>query len=151
MGSEQNMKWSITDPGRSWDFHTCRGSFFYNLFLTVIPSKLLWDPRRLSLFYLPTAFLSFPKLDRRKTHCKSPVLLLYVRNHRVVRASVSKAKALMVMLVISRSAMFRSFRPHRADKILCPWNFPGKNTGVGWHSLLQWIFPTQALNPYLLH
>jgi len=27
---------------------------------------------------------------------------------------------------------------------------PGKNTGVGCHSLLQGIFPTQRLNPYLL-
>ena len=30
-------------------------------------------------------------------------------------------------------------------------NSPGKNTGVGFHSLLQGIFPTQGLNPYLLH
>ena len=29
--------------------------------------------------------------------------------------------------------------------------FPGKNTGVGWHFLLQGIFPTQELNPGLLH
>ena len=28
--------------------------------------------------------------------------------------------------------------------------FPGKNTGVGCHSLLQGIFPTQGLNPRLL-
>ena len=27
---------------------------------------------------------------------------------------------------------------------------PGKNTGVDWHALLQGIFPTQGLNPYLL-
>ena len=27
-----------------------------------------------------------------------------------------------------------------------PWNSPGKNTGVGCHSLLQGIFPTQRLN-----
>ena len=27
---------------------------------------------------------------------------------------------------------------------------PGKNTGVGCHSLLQGIFPTQGLNPRLL-
>ena len=26
--------------------------------------------------------------------------------------------------------------------LLCPWNSPGKNTGVGSHSLLQGIFPT---------
>ena len=29
---------------------------------------------------------------------------------------------------------------------LCPWNSPGKNTGVGSHSLLQGIFPTQGSN-----
>ena len=30
-------------------------------------------------------------------------------------------------------------------------NSPGKNTGVGCHFLLQGIFPTQGLNPGLLH
>ena len=30
-----------------------------------------------------------------------------------------------------------------------PWNSPGQNTGVGSHSLLQGIFPTQGLNPGL--
>ena len=28
---------------------------------------------------------------------------------------------------------------------------PGKNIGVGFHAQLQWIFPTQELNPGLLH
>ena len=32
-----------------------------------------------------------------------------------------------------------------------PWNSPSKNTGVGWHSLLQGIFSTQGSNPGLLH
>ena len=31
------------------------------------------------------------------------------------------------------------------------WDFPGKNTGVGCHGLLQEIFPTQGKNLYLLH
>ena len=35
--------------------------------------------------------------------------------------------------------------------LLCPWSFPGKDTGVGCHSLLQGIFPTQGSNPGLLH
>ena len=30
-----------------------------------------------------------------------------------------------------------------------PWDFPSKNTGVGFHSLLQGIFPTQGSNPVL--
>ena len=37
---------------------------------------------------------------------------------------------------------------------LHPWNFPGKSTGVGFHFLLQGIFPTQGLNsglPYCGH
>ena len=35
-------------------------------------------------------------------------------------------------------------------RLLCPWNFPGKNTGAGWYFLLQWISPTQGSNPHLL-
>ena len=35
--------------------------------------------------------------------------------------------------------------------LLCPRNSPGNNTGVGCHSLLQGIFPTQESNPSLLH
>ena len=36
-------------------------------------------------------------------------------------------------------------------KLLCPWNSPGKNTGVDCLSLLHGIFPTQGLNPGLPH
>ena len=32
-----------------------------------------------------------------------------------------------------------------------PWDFPGKNTGLGSHFLLQGIFMTQGLNPGLPH
>ena len=38
-----------------------------------------------------------------------------------------------------------------STRILCPWDFPGQNTGVGCHSLLQGIFPTQGSNPSLPH
>ena len=34
---------------------------------------------------------------------------------------------------------------------LCPWDFPGKNTGVRSHSFLQGIFPIQGSNPGFLH
>ena len=40
---------------------------------------------------------------------------------------------------------------HRPAKLLCPCNYPGRNTGVGCYALLQGIFPTQGLNPRLLH
>ena len=35
-------------------------------------------------------------------------------------------------------------------RLLCPWDFPGKDTGVGCHALLQEIFLTQGLNLELL-
>ena len=34
--------------------------------------------------------------------------------------------------------------------LLCPWNSSCKNTGVGYHALLQGIFLTQGSNPRLL-
>ena len=36
-------------------------------------------------------------------------------------------------------------------RLLCPWDSPGKNTGVGCNALLQGIVPSQGLNPGLLH
>ena len=53
----------------------------------------------------------------------------------------------------SRSVMSDSVQPHElsASRLLCPWYFPGKSTGVGCHCLLQEIFPTQGLNPRLPH
>ena len=46
---------------------------------------------------------------------------------------------------VSRSVMSDSLRPHGlwTAGILCPWDFPGKNTGVSSHFLLQEIFLTQ--------
>ena len=46
------------------------------------------------------------------------------------------------------SVMSDSMWPHGllTAGLLCPWNSPGKNTGVVCHSMLQGIFPTQGLN-----
>ena len=38
-----------------------------------------------------------------------------------------------------------------ATRLLCPWDFPGKSSGVDCHFLLQGIFPTQGSNPGLRH
>ena len=37
------------------------------------------------------------------------------------------------------------------SRLLCPWDSPGKNNGVGCHILLQGIFLNQGSNPCLLH
>ena len=41
--------------------------------------------------------------------------------------------------------------PMTPARLLCPQNFPGKNTGVGCHFLLQGIVATQGSNLGLLH
>ena len=56
-------------------------------------------------------------------------------------------------LTINHSVMSDSLWPHglQLTRLLCPWNSPVKNTGVGSHSLLQRLFLTQGSNPVLLH
>ena len=49
---------------------------------------------------------------------------------------------------MSNSLLLSGLLPTR---LLCSWNFQGKNTGVGCHVLLQGIFPTQGSNMGLLH
>ena len=57
-----------------------------------------------------------------------------------------------IWCVLSHSAVFRSLRKHALwlARLLCQ-DFPGKNTGVGCHSLLQGIFPTQGSKLGLLN
>ena len=54
---------------------------------------------------------------------------------------------------VSHSVVSNSLRPHglQPARLLCPWDSPGKNTGVGSHALLQGIFLNQRSNPGLLH
>ena len=51
-------------------------------------------------------------------------------------------------LVVSDSLWPQRLQPAR---LLCPWDFPGKNTRLACHALLQGIFPTQGLSQSHLH
>ena len=54
---------------------------------------------------------------------------------------VSKVKSLSCIQLLDSSL----------TSLLHLWDFPGKNTGVGCHCLLQEIFLTQGLNLSFLH
>ena len=56
------------------------------------------------------------------------------------------------MCVLSHSVVSESLQSPglQTARLLCPWNFPGKNTTVGCHFLLQGIFLTQGLDLCLL-
>ena len=58
----------------------------------------------------------------------------------------------MCCAVLSCSAVSDSLWSHGLypARLLCPWDFPGKDTGVGCHFLLQEIFLTQESNLHLL-
>ena len=61
-----------------------------------------------------------------------------------------------IMVSVSHSVMSDSLRPcgfHLEDptRLLCPWNSPNENNGVGIHALLQEIFLTPGSNLGLLH
>ena len=60
---------------------------------------------------------------------------------------------IILACVLSYFSCGQLFRPYGSQpiRLLCPWNSPGKNSGVGCHALLQRIFPTQGSNAGLLH
>ena len=57
----------------------------------------------------------------------------------------------LVVVVVQSLSYVQLLQPHRLypTRLLCPWDSPGKNTGVGCHFLLQGIFSTQESNPGL--
>ena len=58
-----------------------------------------------------------------------------------------------ILRMCACSGVSGSLQPHglQPTRLLCPWNSPGKNTGMDCHSLLQGILPTQGTNPHLLY
>ena len=56
-----------------------------------------------------------------------------------------------VLVVQSHAALCNPIDCSLPGSSVCPWNSPGKNTGMGCHLLLQGIFQTQGLNSGLLH
>ena len=87
-------------------------------------------PQFKSIISLALSFISSPTVTSRHD---------YWKNHQEV-------------CMLSHSVVSDSFQSHglKPTMFLRPWDFPGKNTGVGCHFLLQGIFPTQGSNPHLL-
>ena len=70
----------------------------------------------------------------------------------------SPKKPVMKAVVTSCESVSHSVVSHSLQtyglwltRLLCPWNSPGKNTGVDSHSLLHRIFQTQRENSCFLH
>ena len=65
---------------------------------------------------------------------------------------MNKSMILQSCCLITKSCLI-PLGPHglQPTRFLCPWAFPGKNTGASCHFLPQGIFLTQELNLHLLH
>ena len=75
--------------------------------------------------------------------------LYFLMNHRSVLSENVHARYVLVSQLCPTLCDPMDCRS--PARLLCPWNSPGKNIGVGSHSLLQEIFPTQGSNLGLLH
>ena len=66
---------------------------------------------------------------------------------------IDKTRSPLKTESVSRSVMSDSSQPHglQLARLLCPWDSPGKNSGMDCRSFLQGIFPIQGSNSSLLH
>ena len=65
-----------------------------------------------------------------------------------------KKRVIRFHIVVESLSQVRLFcypKTEEPARLLCLWDFPGKNTGVGCNFLLPGIFLTLQLNPSLLH
>ena len=83
------------------------------------------------------------KQSHRKPDCQAPISVLPLSLY-IINRSLS-----LCLIAKSCPTLLRPHRPQLA-RLLCLWDSPSKNTGVGYHFLLQWIFLTQVLYVHLL-
>ena len=123
-----------------------------------------WDLETLS--YRPTE-IQEAGFESRQSNCRASLIVswnttlgfLKESNYLVMMWSVRALYFYIPFLTppwsasVGPSVMSDSGWPHGlwSTRLLCPWDFPDKNTRVGSHSLLQRIFLTQGSNQHLLH
>ena len=127
----------------------------------------------LPIFYLVSCYLSFKTKNNYhllfSTIPDSPEANLskltqnFVHNHIITFMALSYDHCNVCVCVrereresvhmLSRSVLSDSATPWTvACQALCPWNFPGKNTGVGCHLFLPpGTLPDPGSNPHFLH
>ena len=109
------------------------------------------------IIWKPTAYLRSSESQSSLTQCPEIIVAVHLFDWCVcvcVCVCVSACVCVCVCVCVhARTLCMRSVTqscPTLWPRLLCPWDFPGKNTGVGCHFLLQGIFPTQRWNLTLL-
>ena len=106
-------------------------------FLTV------WSPNLLNLFS-GSKVVNFPNFPHSVFTIKSNGVEYYLKECSSFVSSFCFQECVRSVA----SVMSDSLGPNEQEstRLLCPWDSPGKNTGVRCHALLQDIFPTQGSN-----
>ena len=110
-----------------------------------------WQSPRIKHDIMIISCLLFDRLvksDLKSMHCKASTL----RGAGITSGSVQlklKIHGKKISESVNRLDVSNSLQSHglQPARLLCPWNSPGKNTGVGCHSLLQGVFSNQGWNP----
>ena len=92
-------------------------------------------------------FSNMPGLHPRDAKCRNP-RGSQIENHWSI-VSITNYRS----VILDAKLCLTLLQPHGLlpTRLLHPWDFPGKNTRVGYHFLLQGIFPTQGSNLCLQH
>ena len=148
MGLQRYPEGMWWDCPESWG-----GSGPRNLFLCLDACN---DPLESHFYYMSFKKIKLRKKESEATpscstfchalHCGLPGSSVHgIFQARILAAAAAAAKSLQSCPTLCD--------PHRRQpaRLPCPWDSPGKNTGVGCYFLLQEIFPTQGLNPGLPH
>ena len=69
----------------------------------------------------------------------------------LIGSALTEPTSNVVKVLVTQSCPILCNPMDCSHQLLCLWNSPGKNTGVGCHFLLQGGFLTQGLNPGLPH
>ena len=101
----------------------------------------LWVPRE---FHGQRSLVGYnPRGQKESDTTEVTYIHTYTHTDRTHSPSIPKMPLCHACSFVSDSLQPRGLEPTR---LLCPRNFPGKNTGEGCHFLLQGIFSTQGSN-----
>ena len=141
--------------GKYWQFqlnsNPCVKFFFINLEKMSWASRYLFAHTCVYIVFLvgKGCFCSYP-LYRGAPHLTllswPKRMAQYLREKKYVSVRNTVEQGASVLVAQSCLSLWDP-----VDYSLCPRDSPGKNTGVGCHSVLQGIFPTQGWNPGLPH
>ena len=107
-------------------------------------------------FYLYVIDPLFPLRDARLAKRRFQYRMISTKREGSIRGfkgrGSSETPSFMPLVECVLSCSVMSLEPHGLYhiRLLCPWNFPGKNTGVGCHFLFKETFLNQGSNPCLL-